>query len=260
MPKKKKEKGEKEGGKFGAFLFVILIVLIWITALAVLIKTDVGGLGTTLRPFIKDVPVVKYILPNVSDDVIAWEENYSYNNLSEAVAKIQELEKQVADLTAKSEEDKATIDELNAEVARLKIFEDNQLAFEERVARFDENVVFNEKALDIDEYRKFYEEIEPANAERIYQYVLQLQQYDEGINEQAKLFSEMKPGQAADTLTQMTADTEWIVKVILAMKTTNATEIMNKMDPLYVARIMQKMSDMNEEQYQNIYNALYGTN
>ncbi len=253
IPKNPDEKGD---GKLGAVIIVLVFILIWLTALALLVKFDAGGLGTTLRPYIKDVPVLKLILPSVTDEQISYEENYPYKDMDEAIAKIQELEDRIKTLTADNEQYAVTVSELQAENNRLKIFEENQTAFEERVSKFDQYVVFNDKAPDVEEYKTFYEGIEPENAAEIYQHVLELMQYDEGIQEQATLFATMKPGQAADTLQEMTADIEWIVKVMLAMKTANATDIMNKMDPLFVARIMQRMSDLNEEKLQSLYQVL----
>ena len=43
MAKKKKE---ESSGKFGSFLIILLFLLIWVSVLALLVKLDVGGLGT----------------------------------------------------------------------------------------------------------------------------------------------------------------------------------------------------------------------
>ena len=253
MAKKKKE---ESSGKFGTLLIILIFLLIWITALALLVKLDVGGLGTTLRPYLKDVPVINLMLPGVSDEQIQWEENYPYKNMDEAMNEIDALRKQVDQLTKDNSDYAIKVGQLQAENNRLKKFEDDVEAFEERVKRFDQYVVFNEKAPDVSEYKAFYESIEPENAERLYQNVIELMKYDEGIIQQAELFANMKPGQAADTLQEMTADIEWNGKILLAMKKDNATEIMNKMDPLFVARIMQRISDINEEKLQTLYEVL----
>lgn len=253
MAKKKKEEG---GGKLGTFLIIILFLLIWISVLALLIKLDVGGLGTTLRPYIKDVPVVNLMLPNVSDEQIQWEENYPYKNMDEAMNELDLLKQQVEKLTKENTEQAIEITQLRAENNRLKNFEDDVKAFEERVKRFDQYVVFNDKAPDVTAYKEFYESIEPENAAQLYQYVVELIQYDEGVIKQAELFANMKPGQAAEALQEMTADIEFITKVLLAMKKDNATEIMNKMDALFVAKVMQRMTDLNNEKLQSLYEVL----
>lgn len=253
MARKRKE---ESSGKFGTFLIILIFLLIWLTALALLVKLDVGGLGTTLRPYLKDVPVISLILPGVSDEQIQWEENYPYKNMDEAMNEIDILREQVETLQKENSDYAIEIAQLKTENARLKKFEEDVTEFEERVKRFEQYVVFNDKAPDVSEYKEFYESIEPENAERLYQYVVELIQYDEAIVTQAELFANMKPGQAADALQEMTADIGFITKILLAMKKDNATEIMNKMDALFVAKVMQRMTDLNEEKLQSLYEVL----
>lgn len=253
MARKRKE---ESSGKLGTFLIILIFLLIWLTALALLVKLDVGGLGTTLRPYLKDVPVISLILPGVSDEQIQWEENYPYKNMDEAMNEIDILREQVETLQKENSDYAIEIAQLKTENARLKKFEEDVTEFEERVKRFEQYVVFNDKAPDVSEYKEFYESIEPENAERLYQYVVELIQYDEAIVTQAELFANMKPGQAADALQEMTADIGFITKILLAMKKDNATEIMNKMDALFVAKVMQRMTDLNEEKLQSLYEVL----
>ncbi|MCR5431926.1 MAG: hypothetical protein K6E95_05160 [Lachnospiraceae bacterium] len=240
------------GSKIGTALIIILIVIIWLAIFALLVKMDIGGMGTKLRPLIKDVPVLNLILPEVSDEVLINEENYPYENIKEAVEVIKNLEKENTDLSGKNAEYAQKILDLQAEVERLKAFEEDQLAFEERVKRFDANVVYNSKAPELEEYKKFYEEINPETAEEIYRQVVEQLQYDESIKQKATLLKTMKPGNAAKVLEEMTADIEYTCKILLCMKPDEATAIMDKMDSLFVARIVQTMHDMDDEWYQKI--------
>ena len=58
------EDDDDEGGGFFAVLIVIFIVIIWLAILALLVKLDVGGFGSSvLYPVFKDVPVINKILP-----------------------------------------------------------------------------------------------------------------------------------------------------------------------------------------------------
>jgi len=248
----KEKSGDGVGSKIGTVIIVFLIVVIWLAIFALLIKMDVGGMGTTLRPLIKDVPVLNLILPDVSDDVLIEEENYPYKNIKEAVEVIKNLENENATLNDTVSEYAKKILDLQAEVERLKAFEEEQLAFEERVKRFDANVVYNSKAPDIEEYKKYYEEINPETAAEIYRQVVEQLQYDESIKQKADLLKTMKPGNAAQVLEEMTADIEYTCKILLCMKVDEATAIMNKMDPLFVARLVQTMHDMDDEWYQRI--------
>ncbi len=246
------DEGGGVGAKIGTIVIVVLIVIVWLAIFALLVKMDIGGMGTKLRPLIKDVPVLNLILPDVSDEVLIAEQNYPYKNITEAVEVIKELERQNADLDSKNSEYAKKILDLQAEVDRLKAFEEDQQAFEERVKRFDANVVYNSKAPDIEEYKKFYEEINPETAEEIYRQVIEQLQYDESIKQKATLLKTMKPGNAAKVLEEMTADIEYTCKILLCMKPDEATAIMDKMDSLFVARLVQTMHDMDDEWYQKI--------
>ena len=246
------EKGEGIGSKIGTVILIIVIVLVWLAIFALLVKMDVGGMGTKLRPLIKDVPVLNLILPEVDDDVLIAEKNYPYKNIDEAVEVIKKLEAEIDELKNNADASSKRIIELQNEVARLKKFEDDQAAFEERVKRFDEKVVFNSNAPDIEEYKKFYEEINPENAEEIYRQVIEQLAYDNMIKEKADLLKNMKPAQAAAALEEMTADLEYTCKILLSMKPVEATAIMDKMDSLFVARLLQTMHDMDEAYYKKI--------
>lgn len=251
--------GDSVGSKIGTAIIVILIVVVWLAIFALLIKMDIGGIGTKLRPLIKDVPVLSLILPDVSDDVLIAEENYPYKNISEAVEIIKNLEKENETLNDTNSDYAKKILELQTEIERLKVFEEDQIAFEERVKRFDVNVVYNSQAPDIEEYKKYYDEINPETAAEIYRQVIEQLQYDESIQEKANLLKTMKPGNAAEVLEEMTADIEYTCKILLCMKTDEATAIMDKMDPLFVARLLQTMHDMDDEWYQRIQSNLLTT-
>ena len=246
------EKGEGIGSKIGTIVLVILIVAVWLAIFALLIKMDAGGMGTKLRPLIKDIPVLNKILPEVDDDVLIEENNYPYKNIEEAIEVIKKLEQELDEIKGGDEADQKRIIELQNEIARLKKFEDDQLAFDERVKRFDVNVVYNSQAPDIEEYKKYYEEINPETAEEIYRQVVEQLQYDEMVKQKADLLKNMKPAQAAKALEEMTADLEYTCKVLLSMKPVEATAIMDKMDPLFVARLLQTMHDMDEAYYDKV--------
>lgn len=241
------EEKKKGGGKLVTFIIILLVLLMWIITFAFLIKMDVGNLGTSLRPMLRDVPVLKYLLPSVSDEQEAWEKNYPYTTMEQAVERIRELEAQVDTLTGSNSDYMQQLSALQAENERLKVFEDEQLAFAERVEEFDRNVVFNEKAPDVEEYRRYYEEINPTTAEEIYRQVLELLQYDDLIQAEADRLAEMKPANAAAILEEMNASMDLVAQYLLCMKTSESAAILEKMDALYAAHIMQAIADINEE-------------
>ena len=60
--------------------------------------------------------------------------------------------------------------------------------------------MFNDNAPDISEYRAYYEQIEPENAERIYNQVLERERYSEKAKQLATSYSNMEAAKAAGVL------------------------------------------------------------
>jgi flagellar motility protein MotE (MotC chaperone) len=252
MAKKDKAKtgdnDNKESSKILTILIALLIVIIWLAVFGLLIKIDFGGFGSgVLRPILKDVPVINMILPGVEDTVVAEENNYEYTSLPEAMAKIKELEQTIADMSKNSADSSTNAAELQAEIDRLKVFEENQLAFEKRVLDFDKKVVFNSSAPDIEEYKGYYEAINPTNAETIYRQVIEQLQYSDAIKEKADIYRKMDPEAAALIMETMTADVEAVAQILLSMKSTESAAILAEMDNVVAAKITKKMLDMDAE-------------
>lgn len=247
--KKKKKKNKKSEEKEGFFsklitlLIVLIIIAIWIAIFALLIKYDVGEFGSTvLRPMLKDMPVINKILPDVSDEQIAEENDLPYRNLPEAMERIKELEAQLKNLEGAKSGNAGYLAQLEAEVKRLKTFEENQLQFETEKNNFDKEVVFNKKAPDTEEYKKYYEGISPDNAAEIYRQVVEQQQLEEKFTEQAEMYKNMEPVKAARILEGMTGDLDLVSKILLHMKTKESGAILAEMNPNMAAKITKKIS------------------
>jgi flagellar motility protein MotE (MotC chaperone) len=157
---------------------------------------------------------------------------------------VEELNKQKSDTQVDSAE-------LQAEIDRLRVFEENQLAFEERLVEFDKNVVFNEKAPAINEYKSYYEDINPANAEILYRQVVEQIQFSATIKEKAEIYKNMDPKAAARILETMSADIEAVSQILLSMKAKESAGIMAEMDSLFAAKVTNKMLDLGEEKLSN---------
>lgn len=241
------DKKGKAKGKVFAVLLILLIVFVWLAIFALLIKLDVGGFGSSiLRPLIKDIPIINRVLPEVSDEQLAYENNYPYKSLEDAIKRIKELELEIENMSEDDTDSTDKINELEAEVARLKVFEDNQLAFEERRKEFDTEVVFGEKAPSIEEYKKYYESINPTNAEEIYRQVVEQGQISKSIEEKANIYKKMKPDAAAQILETMTADIDLVAQMLLNMSPSESSAILAKMDSTAAAKITKKMFDLDQ--------------
>lgn len=249
---KKDKKNEQEvtteestGSKIVTGLIVFVIVIIWLAVFGVLIKLDVGGFGSeVLYPVLKDVPVVNWILPEPQEG--QKEESNEYDNLAEANARIHELESKLAANNNANSANSSEIKELQAENERLKKIEDAQKAFSERVKEFDKNVVYNDKAPDTDEYKKYYEEMNPDNAEEIYREVCKDYEYSQEIKNQADMYGKMEPANAAAVLSEMTNDLELVAKIMGSMQASKRADIMNNMTPTVAAQITTKMTAMKK--------------
>ena len=246
--KDKKKKSEEKEGIFSRILTIIIvlfIVAIWLAIFALLIKYDVGGFGSTvLRPMLKDIPGINQILPDIPDEQAAEENNYPYKNLPEAMDRISELEAELAAANGTKKGNANYLAQLEAEVARLKTFEENQLQFQKEKDKFDKEVVFNDKAPDPEEYKKYYESIDPDNAAEIYRQVVEQQDTEKKLIEQAEMYKNMKPEEAAAILNGMGGDLDLVANILLHMKTKDAEAILAKMDTNMAAKITKKISIM----------------
>ena len=237
------ENGEpiEKGSKLSSILIAIIIIAIWLVIFALLIKMDVGGFGSTLRPILKNVPVINQILPEATDAEVAEETGYKYNNLAEAVNRIKELEKEVESYQNAASSNSNQVQELTAEVARLKTFEENQQYYEELKKKFDEEVVLNDNAPDINEYKTWYESIDSANAATIYQQVLEKMNYTKQVQDWAESYSKMEPANAAAILEEMTGDMNLVSAILLNMKSSQRALVLAEMDTVFAAKITKIM-------------------
>lgn len=240
------EELDSEPGGLPVFLVTVFIVAVWIAILCVLVKLDVGGVGTNiLKPLLKDVPIVNKILPNEHRGGEEEDEYSSYTDVDEAVGQIRQLEQE---LQAAQEENLSYEDEiaaLNEEIERLRNFEDEQLEFEELKQEFYEEVVYAENGPGAEEYQKYYEAMDPASAENLYQQVIQENTASSEIEGYAAAYSAMKPKEAAAIFDTMTSDLDLVAKILGAMSADDRGKILGQMDEENAARVTKIMDPEN---------------
>ncbi|MDE7447353.1 MAG: hypothetical protein K2N15_16860 [Lachnospiraceae bacterium] len=236
---------DEESGSGSVFLVTFIIVIVWIAILCLIVKLDFGGFGSNvLTPILKDVPVLNLILP--SNKEVAVDEGESeayggYTNLREAVDYIKELELELERAQSAHSDSSDEVAQLKAEVERLKTFEDSQVDFQKVKTEFYEEVVYADKGPGIEEYRKYYEEMDPATAEYLYkQVVTQLEESQEVID-YAKAYSEMKPKEAAAIFEEMTDNLNLAARILGVMEADSRGKILGVMDPEIAARITKIM-------------------
>ncbi len=236
---------ESAGNKVVSFLIALVIVIIWLGVFVLLIKLDFAGFGSkVLTPILKDVPVINRILPGSS---FTDSEGNTYDNLDDALARIQQLELELESLTNSGSVNSDYIAELEAENARLKIFEENQKDFEQRVFDFEQEVVFNDKAPGLEAYKAYYEEFDPENAALLYQQVVEQLQADESLIAQGERFANMDPANAAEILEVMTGDLDLVCGILENMDSKESAAIIAEMTPEYAAKVTKKMALLQDD-------------
>ena len=232
---------EKETSNVLIFFVSLLIVLIWLGIIGVLIKCDVGGFGSSvLYPMWKDVPYLNRILPDVEKELYSTEDTqYAYGSLAEAVERIKELERQVDALSAQSVTDSDTITQLEEQQKELQAYREREAEFEKEKEKFYEEVVFSDKAPDIEQYKIFYESIEKDNAEILYKQVVQQLQKDAEIEDYVKAYSSMKAKDAAEIFNTMTDDLELVAKILQGMNASARGNILAEMNADTAAKVTE---------------------
>ena len=233
---------ESSGSKVAVVFVTIIIILVWLAVLALIIKSDVGGFGSKVaRPILKNVPVINKILPSNSEYEFSdvSDDNAGYSSLDEAISRIKELENELQSAKNKNKKNKDQISELKKEVKRLKGFEEEYAEFEKIKEEFYEEVVFSENSPDINEYQKYYEAIDPTNAELLYKQVLKQEKQDEELKDYVKMYSSMKPKEAAAIFDTMTDDLKLVAKIIKNMDADTSSAILGKMNTETAARITE---------------------
>ena len=235
---------EEEPGGASSFVVTLIIVLVWIAILCFLIKLDVGGFGSEiLTPLLKDVPIINMILPGERNAAEPEDsESYEgYTSIRDAVdyIKVLELELEHAQTVNATYTDELT--KMQAEVERLREFEKMQVEFQRIKEQFYEEVIYADNAPDPEEYKKFYEAIDPTTAEALYKQVVQRLEESQEIKDYAAAYAAMKPKQAAEIFEAMPNDLKLAARILWVMDSDTRGKILGAMDDNVAAQLTKIM-------------------
>lgn len=234
------EEAEVKSSKIVIALVTMVIVVIWLAIIALLIRWDVGGFGSSvLTPVLKDVPYINKILPDTK--VIVNDPSSEYTSLDKAIARIKEQELEIAQAKKISDADLESMKEMKSEIERLQLYEQTSAELEKMKKSFYEEVVFSDQAPDIKEYQKYYESIDPAYAEELYKQVVQQEEVDKKIEEYAATYASMKPKEAAAIMEQMTDNLKLVADILQNMSTAKRAGILGVMDSKVAASVTKLM-------------------
>ena len=232
-----------EGNSLLTFGATILIVALWLAVICVIIKLDIGGFGSSVvTPILKDVPVLNRILPGNSVTETTNSGAYGgYTSLQDAVDQIKSLELQLEQIQNASSAKDEELDQLKAEVLRLKEFENQQVEFQRIQKEFYDEVVYSDKGPGAEEYKKYYESMDPATAEYIYKQVVTQLQESQEVQDYAAAYSAMKPKQAAAIFEPMTNNLDLAARILKVMSADDRGAILGAMNSEVAAKITKIM-------------------
>lgn len=232
-----------EGNSLLTFGATILIVALWLAVICVIIKLDIGGFGSSVvTPILKDVPVLNRILPGNSVTETTNSGAYGgYTSLQDAVDQIKSLELQLEQIQNASSAKDEELDQLKAEVLRLKEFENQQVEFQRIQKEFYDEVVYSDKGPGAEEYKKYYESMDPATAEYIYKQVVTQLQESQEVQDYAAAYSAMKPKQVAAIFEQMTNNLDLAARILKVMSADDRGAILGAMNSEVAAKITKIM-------------------
>ena len=153
----------------------------------------------------------------------------------------KELEKELDEASSTNKNDKKKIKDLKAQIKDLSKYKEDEAAFEKEKEKYYEEVVFSDQAPDIQQYKTYYESIDPENAEVLYKQVVEQITYDSQVEDYAKTYSNMKPQEAASIFDTMTDNLGLVADILMNMGTQQRADILGKMDASTAAKLTEIM-------------------
>lgn len=236
-----------DGTNASVVVVTLFIIVIWLGILCLLVKMDVGGFGSNvLTPMLKDIPVINKILPTENGLESPKEKAYGgYNSIKDAVDYASELEKKLEQAQSTNTAYSEQIEALKAEVKRLQTFEDNQVNFQRIKEQFYEEVVYADNGPGAEEYRAYYEEMDPTTAEALYKQVIQEEAVNNKMKDYVATYSNMDAKKAAGILGAMTDNLDLATNILMNLPASTRGAIMGEMDAAVAARISRIMNPGN---------------
>lgn len=218
------EEDEKKSSKKGCLVTVIIFVII-IAILVAILGFNAGGIRDRyLRTTLEKIPIVRNLLPPLNEENL---------NTSEIQGENISAEQQTIDAL------KAEIQNLNAEINRLKAFEESQVQFKTEKEEFDRLIALN----DAKAYSAFYESIAPENAERLYQEAVQKANIDKQFKDYISTFENMKKDAASKILEELImTDMDLVITILENLSSTKRSEILSTMDAKHAASCAKLLS------------------
>ncbi|MBR0171921.1 MAG: hypothetical protein IJQ21_03940 [Lachnospiraceae bacterium] len=241
---------DQSAGGITSFFLTVAIIVMWLLIMTLLIRLDVGGFGSTvMAPIIKDVPYLNRILPEYARGNTDIAQPSVITGTEEPAVTSEytrQLEADLAEARSRLASDSQTIDQLQAEIERLRAFESQQAAFEQQRTQFYNDIIYNDNAPDPTAYAEYFEMIDPERAAELYQQVVQSEAAEQEIQTYANAYAAMKPKEAAAIFDEMVAngsehEVQLAARILLVMGSDDRGRILGKMGTDNAARLTDIM-------------------
>ena len=93
----------------------------------------------------------------------------------------------------------------------------------------------------MEEYQKYYEAMDPATAEYLYQQTIQETAANKELEDYVATYSSMKAKEAAAVFDTMTSDLDLVAKILGAMSADDRAKILEQMNEENAARLTKMM-------------------
>lgn len=251
----KSDQPEKPAG----LLHSILVVLIALLVVAVVsfgvfyffAKNNINGFADTVRPWVKNHPILKIALPKEPE--AHDPDDPKYLTPKELLKKYEEYRAKVRSLNE-------SLEIANQEIARM---EQENLSAEDAEAKLKENqavlesIKMEKEALQADKeafseivatgdkegFRQYFEKVDKATAAAIYKEIIEKTVIDDEMVKLAKPFAGMEPRRAAGVLTELfNSDSEAALDIIEGLKADAFAQILESMDAKVAAEIVSMLA------------------
>jgi len=217
--------------------YMIPIVVLAVVAVIVLfVKLDIGKISSKyIAPKIENIPIINKILPKTKQGDGLYD-SQSKKQLIDIISG-SETELEIAQMEIEDHLDR--ISDLEKKIKDLEVFEDEYLKFKEEKQIFDDYIGNMEK----EEFIKFYEQMNPENAQTIYAELVKVQQMTKEQRKYSALISEMDETSAAKVLENLfQTDMDIILSILSNMDTESASAILGEMDSKIASMVVKQLS------------------
>lgn len=241
-PKEKKTIDHEENKNGSKPILFLLSFIVLIGAFILLVKLDIGGLGSNvLGPKLKNIPVINLILPKMPAEEAGNLDlsNYNFETIDEAIERLKATEILLKEKEKEAEKLNETLSQNKTEIDRLKVFEGEQVQFGIDKAEFDQLIA---EQADPEAFMAYVEKMYPDSALKIYESLIVEKKVNEEIKSVASMYQEMKPKNAAAILEEtVNKDIDMAAQILLQLDPSQAGAILAAMDKTVADKVSRYM-------------------